>query len=214
LFFLKKFFIDKILKKCYPENSRLNGSEMVSWWKRQVFWKKIALVAVSIIILFLAFLNRPLLLNIVGWLGVVWRGETAVLAWQAAKKPFWQLLIIRSCLDFWGLFLTWFLTGLALKGTDTLRKKEGFFGKFLQKFEKQSKNPKLKKRLAWLEKKGNVILYLVMLFGFYIPFLPTAIMIVARARKIQHSLLRFGLLNFVRNTIVLMAIWKGISFFI
>lgn len=188
----------------------------MNFWRKLSRWKKItffiATFIITTLIILLAFINQSLLLHILRGAGIFWRSETAVIAWQALEKPFWQLVLVRFCFDFWGLFLTWYLTGLTLKGSGILRRKKGVLGKLLQKLLKPNQTPEIKRRMIWLEKKGNIFLFLVMAIP-YIPVLPTAVMIMARLRKIKYSLLTFGLINFIRNTMLLWLLWEGVSLF-
>ena len=181
------------------------------WWKKQPRWKKITGLVVISLTLFLVFINHALLLKIIGWLGVIWRPETAIPYWKIMSKPLWQLIIIRGILDFWGLFLAWTLAGFALKITD-LHRDNKFIQKLVNKFERKKENPKFQKRLKWFEKRGNSILYLLMFIPI-VPGIPELVVMTARTRRMKYGLLIFGLINFVKNSLYLWLIWKGISFF-
>ncbi len=188
----------------------------MSFLKKLPLWKKIALAAVISLIIVLASVNHLLLKNIVYWLGILWRTETAIVVWRTMEKPFWLLLIIRSCCDVWGILLTWWLTGLTLRATQTIHQHPGVFGRLARKlrkgFEKRINNSKSQKRLTWLKNKEAFILYLAMLIPYW-PFLPTAITIVVRMRQLKRALLILIILNAIRNTTILLLIWKGISLF-
>ena len=170
-------------------------------------WKKIGLL-VAIILFFFTFSDRS---QIVGWIGVIWRPETAVFYWKMSGKPFWQLLIIRIIPDFGELFFSWTLTGLVLKNTILKNNKDSKFVQgIIRKFEKKKNNPKTKRRIEWLNKKGNFILYLLTLIP--IPGTTDLAAIVARMRQMKYGLLILGLINFIKCSLYVWLLWKGILF--
>jgi len=185
--------------------------QLIACWHRAALWKKLLIIAVPLAVIALALFNRPLFSKMVKWAGVIYRAETGVYQWKVEwGYPLWVFFLIRSCFDFWGIFLAWFLTGKVLQKTTALVGANRFKAQQIMNFKKKTESPKMQRVLNRLDKWGKIPLHILMLI-FFVPFspipVPIAITILGRMRNWKYGLLSLGIVNFIRNSLIIFGLW-------
>ena len=148
-------------------------------------------------------------LKILGYILVFIRADIAMVVLYKAGTPWWitytVIMAVCSgtlCITYYGLgkLLIW-----AEKKTWFQKfKKIGFVKKIIEKQKKPS--PRQEKMVKWLIGKSPIFIFLLSCIPF-VPYLPTAIIVVARIMNIKNGIYYLLAANAVRGLITVLTVY-------
>lgn len=153
-----------------------------------------------------------------GGISILFEPNAAVFFWYKAGYPIWLAYILLSLPTSFTILLVFWGTGL-LKKREKIR---NYFSKVLSKlkailpFWKKASNRHGQvhdKLVAALHKKGIIIVFIASCIPF-LPIVPTASAIAVKLLEVRHGLLIIMLGTVIRNMLLVVGIYYGVSLFL
>jgi len=148
-------------------------------------------------------------LKILGYILVFIRADIAMVVLYKADTPWWitytVIMAVSSgtlCIAYYGLgkLLIW----AGKKPWFQRLKKNGFVKKIIEKQKKPS--PRQEKIVKWLAGKSPIFIFLLSCIPF-VPYLPTAIIVVTRIMNVKNGIYYLLVANAVRGLIAVLSVY-------